>query len=239
MKKIIAGLFAVAAFTFSAAAQDPTDQKKHGREQGFHKMHDGPMEKLNLTDAQKQQMKSINEDFRNRMQALHQNDNILVKDMKAQQKSLMDERNSKISSILTAEQRTQFEQFKKQHEGMDRMRGQRDGKFEGRDGRNMGSLKESLGLSDDQVSKIKAGNESFREKAKSIQQNQSLSADQKRSQFESLQKEREASLKSYLTADQISKLEQMKSKHGDFKKGDWKEKRKSADGKEKVKSKNI
>jgi hypothetical protein len=72
-----------------------------------------------------------------------------------------------------------------------------------------------------------------------IRNNESLSADQKRSQFESLQKEREASMKSYLTADQIAKLDQLKAKHGDFKNKDWKEKRKSSDGKEKVKVKNI
>ena len=121
MKKIIAGLFAIAAFTFSAAAQDqPTDgvrkgnKEKHGMHKGHGKRMDG-MEKLNLTDAQKQQMKSINEDFRTRMQTLQQNDNILVKDMKVQRKALMEERKNKISSILTPEQKTQFEQMRKQH----------------------------------------------------------------------------------------------------------------------------
>jgi len=124
MKKIIAGLFAIAAFTFSAAAQDQTntDQKKWNKEgRGMHKGHEGrgkeAMEKLNLTDAQKQQMKTINEDFKTRMQALQKNDNILVKDMKEQRKALMTERKNKIAAILTPEQKTQFEQMHQKHEG--------------------------------------------------------------------------------------------------------------------------
>jgi Spy/CpxP family protein refolding chaperone len=162
MKKIITGIFAIAAFTFSAAAQNPTDQKNHEKGPGMHKMHGGPMESLNLTESQKQQMKTINEDFRIKMQALHKNDNILVKDMKAQQQSLIQERQSKIASILTPEQKTKFDQFKNNHEGM---RGGREGKMGGRDrggfeGRgdhmkgDMGNLKSELGLSDDQAAKI-------------------------------------------------------------------------------------
>ena len=89
MKKIIAGLFAVAAFTFSAFAQtndNTTDQKQWNKVgHGFHKGHYAKgMEKLNLTDAQKQQMKSINEDFKTRMQSLNKNDNMMVKDQRAQ-----------------------------------------------------------------------------------------------------------------------------------------------------------
>lgn len=124
MKKIIAGLFAIAAFTFSASAQDQTntDQKQWNRDgQGMHRGHDGGgmrmMQQLNLTDAQKQQMKSINEEFKSKMQTLNQNDNLLVKDARTQRKSLMEERNNRISAILTPEQRTQFEQFRKEHEG--------------------------------------------------------------------------------------------------------------------------
>ena len=122
MKKIITGLFAIAAFTFSAVAQDKTTdgQGKWNKErQGMHKGRDGrgmeAMQKLNLTDAQKQQMKSINEEFRTKMQSLQQNDNILVKDQKEQRKALMQERMNRISAILTPEQKTQFEQMRKEH----------------------------------------------------------------------------------------------------------------------------
>ncbi len=240
MKKIITGLFAIAAFTFSAVAQtqdNTTDQKKWDKEgQGFHKGHDGRgmgMEKLNLTDAQKQQIKSINEDFKTRMQSLNKNDNMMVKDQRVQKESLMQERKNKISAILTPEQRTQFEQMHKDREGK-----MGDMKMEG--GR-IEHMKTELGLTDDQLAKMKAGSESFRTRAKAIHDNQSLSQDQKKTQFEALHKERENSFKSFLTAEQIAKMGQMKMNHGEGKqkmKGDgWKEKRKSEDGKEKIKTK--
>lgn len=55
------------------------------------------MQQLNLTDAQKQQIKSIDEDFRIRLQALNKNDNKKVKDQRAQRELLMQERKNKIS----------------------------------------------------------------------------------------------------------------------------------------------
>ncbi len=121
MKKIITGLFAIAAFTFSAVAQDQNnagDRMNKGR-QGMHKGHNGKgmegMEKLNLTEAQRQQIKSINEDFKSKMQALDKNDNMMVKDMKAEKKVLMQERKDKISTVLTPEQKTQFAAMRKDH----------------------------------------------------------------------------------------------------------------------------
>lgn len=259
MKKIIAGLFAIAAFTFSAGAQTNDNDGQGGwnkDRQGNHQGHGdmgmrGQFEKLNLTDAQKQQMKSINEDFRTKMQALNKNGNITVNDSRAQREALMQERTNKISAILTPEQRTQFSQMIAQR-GQDGNRegrwGQRDGERAGqfggdrmgqRGGDRIEEMKTTLGLTDDQVAKIKAGGESFRQRAEVIHNNQSLSEDQRKQQMESLRKDREANLKSFLTADQIAKYDQMRANRGDWKDkgGDYKEKRKSSDGKEKVKIK--
>jgi Spy/CpxP family protein refolding chaperone len=120
MKKIITVCLAIAAFTFGAVAQDQNNsgnRMNKGR-QGMHKGHEGKgmesIEKLNLTEAQRQQIKSINEDFKTRLQSLNQNDNILVKDAKAQRKALMQERKNKIAAILTPEQKMQFEQLHKE-----------------------------------------------------------------------------------------------------------------------------
>lgn len=265
MKKIITGLFAIAAFTLSASAQtnDNTQGSWKKDRQGNHQRKGdmgmrGGMEKLNLTDAQKQQMKSINEDFRTRMKTLNENGNITVNDSKAQKQALMQEKNNKITAILTPEQRTQFSQLAAQRGHNDRgegRMGQRDGDKAGqRGGDRMGKhsdgqrggdrieeMKTTLGLSDDQLAKIKAGGESFRERGRAIRENQSLTDDQRKLQMETLKKDREANLKSYLTADQIVKYNAMKGNRGDWKDkgGDYKEKRKSSDGKEKVKVKST
>ncbi len=120
MKKMIAGFLAIAAFTFGAVAQDQNnagDRMKNGR----HGMHNGHkrkgmegMDKLNLTEAQRQQIKSINEELKTKMQALNKNDNMMVKDMKTQRKALMLERKNKITAILTPEQKNQFAQLHKE-----------------------------------------------------------------------------------------------------------------------------
>ncbi len=118
MKKIITGLFAFAVFTFSTSAQTQNNAEGYKKEsRGYKKGHDrmNGMEKLNLSDAQKQQIKSINEDFKSKMQALDKNDNIMVKDMKAEKKALMQERKDKISAVLTPEQKTQFAAMRKDH----------------------------------------------------------------------------------------------------------------------------
>ena len=120
MKKIIAGLFAIAAFTFSAVAQDQKTEgrkKMHKEKHGMHKGHEGKVmrgiEALNLTESQRAQIKTINQEFTTKLHALNQNDNMLVKDMKVQRKALMEERKNKIAAVLTPEQRTQFEQMRK------------------------------------------------------------------------------------------------------------------------------
>ncbi len=66
MKKLIAGLFAVAAFTFSVSAQNQDNDRRLGERNhpGLHKGHDQQemrdMKDLNLTEAQRQQIKAIN-----------------------------------------------------------------------------------------------------------------------------------------------------------------------------------
>lgn len=118
-----------------------------------------------------------------------------------------------------------------------------DGKMQGErmQGGRMEHMKTELGLTDEQMAKMKEGGETFRTRAKAIHDNLSLSDDQKKAQFDALQNERQNSFKSFLTAEQISKMDQMKKSHDNRKekmKGDgWKEKRKSENGKEKVKVK--
>ncbi len=118
MKKIIAGLFAFAAFTFSVTAQNNDDKKMHRDRSAHHKQGgDKAMHELNLTDAQRQQIKSINNEFKTKMEALRKNENITVKESKTQREALMQERKNRISAILTPEQRTKFSQMGDMHKG--------------------------------------------------------------------------------------------------------------------------
>jgi Spy/CpxP family protein refolding chaperone len=220
MKKILLGLITVVSISLSAGAQVQRDQADAGNHSmgdhgkfGRHGDHmNGMMFKdLNLTDAQKQQMKSINEDFKNKMQELNKHDNMSVKDFRSQKEALEQSRKSRFEAILTADQKAKLATLKNNHEG-------REGNWKGgnamrgNDGKKMQS---ELGLTSDQVAKMKADRENFKAKAEAIKNNTSLSEDQKKEQFMQLRKEREESLKSYLNADQIKKMEEMKSKRWD------------------------
>ena len=101
--------------------------------------HGGPgggkhMEKmfkdLNLTDAQKAQVKDLHNSTREQMKALKQ-DQSLTKDQKRERmKALHLETQSKMSSILTPEQQQKMKekraQFRKEHKGRHRHKEQTD-----------------------------------------------------------------------------------------------------------------
>ncbi len=64
-------------------------------------------EKLDLTSDQKQQMKSINMDFKNSMKEL-KNSNLSKEELKIKRKALHQERKQKIMALLTPEQKNKF-----------------------------------------------------------------------------------------------------------------------------------
>ncbi|CAN5263657.1 hypothetical protein BH09BAC2_BH09BAC2_01020 [soil metagenome] len=216
MKKIIGSVLALTLFAFSVNAQSNNQQQNQGQS-GYHKGHgkmDGGMGDLNLSDAQKQQIKAINEDFKNKMKALKNNNS--GADNSSQRLALIQERKSKISAVLTAEQRVKFEQ-----------KGDR-GFME--DHGNCGGKMEELNLTEDQKARIKASNESFKPRMETIRNNQSLTEQQKGEQLQALQAERQMTIRSILTAEQAAKFDQMHPQ------GDFKGKMKGHDGKQKIKA---
>jgi len=72
-------------------------------------------DKLGLSEAQKQQMKGIMEQARERRKAIWANDNQTVGSLKAQLKSLHEETKSKIDAVLTPAQR---EKMADRHKGV-------------------------------------------------------------------------------------------------------------------------
>ena len=205
MKKLFASFLAIAAFSAAAFAQEQREMKpgKHGM--GHHGKGDGGrmMADLNLTDAQKTQMKSLHEEFRTKMETLESNKTMSVADYKTQKAALHKERHDKMQSILTAEQKKQMEDKKAQHEG------KKGEKFDKR----LDAMKSKLSLSDDQVSKLKSQHEATKAKMEAIKGNQSLSPEDKKQQMMTLKDAAKAERKNILTAEQLKKFEEMKKDH--------------------------
>jgi hypothetical protein len=163
------------------------------------KHHKGMMaEKLNLTDAQKAQMKTINEDFKSKMTDLKKNENITVKDMKSQRSALHKEHSEKVKSILTSEQLQQIEKMKTER----KMNHKASGK------NRMESMKTKLGLTDAQTAQIEKNQKEMGEKMKALRENKTMDESAKKEQFKALHKEQQEKMKSILTEDQIKKLKE-------------------------------
>ena len=146
--KLFTGAIAVSAFAFAASAQDQT-AKPGGEAKGIHKekRHDGfgrgmrgermghrgagfGLRGIDLTDAQKEQIRQIheankpNQALRDEMKAIREtrkNGGTLTDDQKARIKALRDEAQAKMKSVhdqvlavLTAEQRAQLDQRRQQ-----------------------------------------------------------------------------------------------------------------------------
>jgi Spy/CpxP family protein refolding chaperone len=186
MKRIFTLSVAAILFAGSAFAQDVKKEAKKDKaakefkKQGRHGKHDkGRLAKeLNLTEAQKQQMKAIREEQKAKMQ------NVLTAEQKAKRAELKEKR------------KNEFKNKERNNEARDRMEG----------------MKKELGLSEAQGQKIKALNEEFKAKAQAIKNNASLTDQQRKEQFNSLNEERKTRMKAILTAEQLQKLESRKGK---------------------------
>jgi Spy/CpxP family protein refolding chaperone len=217
MKRIFTLSVAALLFAGTAMAQDVNKQAKKDKgakewkQGGKHGKHGGAGfgKELNLSDAQKQQIKALNEEYKGKMKALKSNDNATVGDVKKQAQALREEQRSKMQNILTAEQKTKLAELKEKRKAEGKAKGEK--RFE--------QMQKNLNLSADQSAKLKAQNEQFKTQAEAIKSNSSLSQEQKKEQFKSLMEQRKASTKAILTPAQLEKMKaERKDKKGKDKK---------------------
>lgn len=209
MKKILA-MFLVAAVTgLSANAQEIPQRKHEGfKPQGHHgqmKHRRGglDMQKLNLTDAQKEQFKAQHESFRKQLEELKKNENITVKEWKSRMENLRKENKTKMDGILTSDQKAQIEKMKTEQKAMHEI----DAKARAE------KMKLKLGLSDEQSAKLQKNRTEMAEKIKAIRENKSLSDEKKKEEMKELMKKQKENMKSILTEEQMKKLQEGR-KHG-------------------------
>ncbi|MDP4284093.1 MAG: hypothetical protein Q8891_06690 [Bacteroidota bacterium] len=213
-------LIALSAFTLMAvatnaqsndnAAKTPPNQQNgwkmhHGKHGGMnmHKSHSMMMKDLNLTDAQKQQAKALNEGYRTKVQNLEKDQNITLKDYRAQKASLEKERKAKFQDILTADQKNKIAADRKKMSEKRQMMAQK----------RMEKMKTNLSLTDEQVAKIQDQRKSMIDQSKAIRENSSLSNEQKKEQMMNLRKTSHDNMDKILTADQIKKRDELRDNH--------------------------
>jgi Spy/CpxP family protein refolding chaperone len=205
MKKILASILSLAiAFSSIAQTSKPHDQKEAKTEKKEFK-HEA-IDKLNLTDAQKAQIKPINEEFRQKMQDLKKNDNITVKQQREQREALVKEHHEKIKAVLTPEQQKQLAQTR---ENIQKKEVFSKGLKAGR----ASEIVKDLNLTPEQTTKVQDLNQTLRTKVQDIQNNSSLTQEQKKEQVKDLMKKHREDIQSLLTQEQKQQLKSRLKNH--------------------------
>jgi len=163
-------------------------------------------EPIHYTPEQRKQVAEINKDYRQRSSDLFKKDNITLREYKASLLALQKEKKSRLEALLTQKQKDEIAaHHKRQAENMQVMAAAR-----------MERLKLRLNLSDDQVTKIKAGQQDLHNQLKAIHDNPDLLPQQKMEQLKTLMAKRNDTYKSVLTPEQYSQFEQMSRRRDGF-----------------------
>ena len=201
MKKLLIPLIAIFALTATVSAQNKMGKKGH-----HNKHQKGMMAKqLNFTDAQKAQAKTNNLDSRKKMQELNKNESITVKEQRDRKAAILKERKTKMDGLLTADQKAKQTQLRAEHKA----------KKEAGYAKRLDRMKTNLNLTDEQVTKLKSQQAANHAKAEQINNNESLSREQKKTQMIALKTQAKDKHNKIFTAEQLKKKEEMKKNRGD------------------------
>ncbi len=155
--------------------------------------------RLHYSPEQRKQMQAINTEYHKKSADLYKNDNLTLREYKAQLLVLQKEKKSKLQNLLTPEQKNQVAAFKKRA----------DENAQVMAAAHLERMKIRLKLSDNQVTAIKSQQQKMRTQIQSIRENENLMADQKREQIRSLAMKQKDEIKSVLTPEQVSQLDSM------------------------------
>jgi protein CpxP len=113
-------LGAAVALAPAALAQDPPagGPQDHPPMHARGAMHDRAMEKLNLTEQQKQQMAEMRKQHRAKLDALRDDTSLTPEQKREQMRAYREQFQQEMQSILTPEQRKQMHEWKQKAKGM-------------------------------------------------------------------------------------------------------------------------
>lgn len=202
MKKILTSALAIVLFAGVSQAQTTAPEKGQGHSREM-------MKDLNLTDAQKTQLKSIREAEKKDADALKAQGNATPE----QRKAVHEKYRSQLDAVLTPEQREQLKDRMNAHRMDSTGRGGRGFDRQGdRFGNAASFMKEDLHLTADQQTKLKSYADDFRAKAKDIRANTGLTDEQKKEQLRTLLKTYREQSKGLLTPEQLQKVKKGRGK---------------------------
>ncbi len=205
MKKLILSVVVAAVAALSVRSQEIPERKREESKPLIKEKIINKKERanLNLTDEQKVKMKSMNTDFRKKMEELRKQGNVTVKEYREKMETLRKDQQTKFQSILTPEQKSEMQKYKEA----------RSAKVKEFGKKKQAKMKEKLDLTDEQVAKIAENKKVMGERIKKIREDDSLKDDQKKEQIKEEMKKQKENMKSVLTEDQIKKMKENRKQH--------------------------
>lgn len=203
MKKVFIGMALAAFVATTACAQDQSLNTSPDHAQMHHR-HGDALAQLNLTDQQKNEMKAINDNFKQQMSDLKKSeDKITVTEWKTKMADIRKDHHEKMEKVLTDDQKASLKNMRKEH----------GNRFRQGKGNRMEQMKKELNLTDDQSAAVEKNLGESLKKMRAVHDDKSLTDDQKKEQFKTLHNQQEDNLKSILMPDQWNKYQELKKQH--------------------------
>lgn len=197
MKKFLIPIsFCILVITTVNAQEKKSIERKQKAQHQKHEIK----KQLNLSEDQKNKMKSIHKKYREQAKVLKSNDDITRGDYKKQMGEINEKRKIEVEANLTSEQKNKMKEIRenKQRE-MKEMRAER---FE--------KMRNKLQLDEKQKSMLLEQRKNSAEQMKTIRENSSLSNVQKKEQIKGLKEKQRKFAKTILTEEQKKKMEHRK-----------------------------
>jgi Spy/CpxP family protein refolding chaperone len=196
MKKLLAVAlsFSLFAFTSNAQVSRKSNEQNKVQRDSLHKRNGNMMKDLNLSEAQKTQLKESRESAKQQMEAI-KNDASLSQDQKKEKmQELRKNQQEKMSSILTPDQKAKMQTER------------RDWKGKANAQKDQHKMKTDLNLSDAQKEQMKANHEAIKQQREAIKNDANLNDAQKKEKMQELYKAQKEKMNSILTTEQKAKL---------------------------------
>lgn len=198
----IAGIALLAVLAWGMMAQAQDTAAAAGATQGNPSANAGPrhgrhgrhgmgrmLRGLNLSDSQKQQLKPIFEQQHQQMQALRNNSALTSEQKKAQAQQIRQSTMAQVNGILTPEQQQQLKQRRQEWAGR---------------------MAERLNLSESQKTQMQSIFQQHRAEMQAVQQDSTLTAEQKQAKRQQIRQEMRSQLNGVLTPEQQQQWQQMR-----------------------------
>jgi protein CpxP len=195
IKKIGTAIVALTLFISAAQAQD--NNRHHNK--GHKGNHERMAKDLDLTEAQKTQLKQQRESMMAEMKAVKENGSLTQAQAKEQRKAIHEKYKAQREQVLTPEQRAKVKSGKKEYRN----------KSVGFNNERIRKIEQELNLTPDQKSKLTGIYSSFQSRRESVATNSTLNREQKKEQMNALTQEHIAQARAILNDEQEKKAEAM------------------------------